>query len=260
MRTGIIHNQPAGTLTSVADASIHVAVLSAPYNKSYSHQESKDFNLNGYDGFDDSVPEEQYQAEQVALLNALGRVLAPDGSVFYVHKDRRVNGRLITPQEWIAKAEGLRPWQVIVWNRGSTWNHASGQLYPITEYVFWLARPDCNPRFDQAATGWTQVWAISPHDETGRNSHPAPFPLALPLRCILMTAPRPGDIVLDCYMGSGTTAVAATLLGLPWVGYETSPRYVGLAKDRVASALERWRNPGAGPASWEKKRPPRRVA
>lgn len=62
--------------------------------------------------------------------------------------------------------------------------------------------------------------------------HPAPFPLELPLRLILLYT-NVDDIVLDPFMGSGTTAIAARLTQRHYIGYEISPEYVELANERI---------------------------
>ncbi len=63
-------------------------------------------------------------------------------------------------------------------------------------------------------------------------AHPAPFPLDLPLRLILLYT-NMDDIVLDPFMGSGSTAIAAKLTQRHYLGYEISPEYVELANERV---------------------------
>lgn len=69
---------------------------------------------------------------------------------------------------------------------------------------------------------------------SGRGGHGAQFPLALPGRCIALSS-KPGDIVLDPFMGSGTTAVAAELLGRSWLGFEISPTYAAATAERLRS-------------------------
>ena len=64
-----------------------------------------------------------------------------------------------------------------------------------------------------------------------KNPHPAPFPVELASKCI--RAAKEG-IVLDPFMGSGTTAVAAEMAGLDWIGIEQSAKYVKMAEDRIA--------------------------
>lgn len=78
------------------------------------------------------------------------------------------------------------------------------------------------------------VWEIPPESVT-RIGHPAPFPVALPRRLIELYTYK-GDLVLDPFMGSGSTAVAAVATGRHYVGFDTDPDYVALAEARVAEA------------------------
>ena len=76
------------------------------------------------------------------------------------------------------------------------------------------------------------VWEIPPESAT-RVRHPAPFPVELPARLIELYTYR-GDLVLDPFLGSGTTAVAAARSGRHYVGYDLDASYVSLAEQRVA--------------------------
>ncbi len=64
--------------------------------------------------------------------------------------------------------------------------------------------------------------------------HPAPFPVELPERLIHLYT-YGGDVVLDPFLGSGSTAVAAVRTGRHYVGYDTDANYVALARDRVTA-------------------------
>ena len=68
--------------------------------------------------------------------------------------------------------------------------------------------------------------------ECGNKNHSAAFPLELPQWFILLFT-KPGDVVLDPFLGSGTTAVAAVQLGRVFVGIEVDPTFVNLARDRI---------------------------
>lgn len=81
----------------------------------------------------------------------------------------------------------------------------------------------------------TDLWDIPPESAT-RVGHPAPFPVELPLRLIELYTYR-DDVVLDPFMGSGSTAVAAVRSARHFVGYDTAPDYVGAARDRVQREL-----------------------
>jgi len=80
------------------------------------------------------------------------------------------------------------------------------------------------------------VWDIPP-ESAKRVGHPAPFPIALPQRFIELYT-YTGDLVLDPFMGSGSTAVAAVRTGRHYLGYDTDPAYVDLARARVAAETE----------------------
>ena len=75
------------------------------------------------------------------------------------------------------------------------------------------------------------VWEI-PSERATRVGHPAPFPEALPRRLIELYTYR-GDLVLDPFIGSGTTAVAAQASNRHFVGFDTEPEYIELARDRL---------------------------
>lgn len=78
------------------------------------------------------------------------------------------------------------------------------------------------------------VWKIRP-ESARRVGHPAPFPIELPRRVIELFTYR-DDLVLDPFMGSGSTAVAALQTGRHWFGYDADPTYVELAEKRLADA------------------------
>lgn len=95
------------------------------------------------------------------------------------------------------------------------------------------AESTTNPDEFMAAT--LDVWEIPP-ESANRVGHPAPFPVALPERLILLYTYK-GDLVLDPFAGSGTTAVAAVRTGRHFVCYETVPSYVELARKRIEAAV-----------------------
>ena len=75
------------------------------------------------------------------------------------------------------------------------------------------------------------VWRLGA-DRTG-NSHPAPFPIELPENIILACS-KEGDIVLDPFMGSGTTALAAKKNNRHYLGFELNPDYIEEAEKRLS--------------------------
>ena len=85
---------------------------------------------------------------------------------------------------------------------------------------------------DEFMEATVDVWEIPP-ERASRVGHPAPFPVALPERLIHMNT-YVGDLVLDPFVGSGSTAVAAVRTGRSYIGYDTEPEYVEVARRRVA--------------------------
>ena len=93
-----------------------------------------------------------------------------------------------------------------------------------------------------SAEGWVQpefgqrfnVWEM-PTESQGQD-HPAPFPLAL-ARDHIATWSNPGDLVLDPFSGSGTTAKAAKTLGRQFIGLEVNPEYCAIAEQRLAQEV-----------------------
>lgn len=75
------------------------------------------------------------------------------------------------------------------------------------------------------------VWTF-PAEPATKVGHPAPFPVELPYRLIQLYTFQ-GEIVLDPFMGSGQTAIAAIKTGRHYIGYEINPQYVQLAKKRI---------------------------
>jgi modification methylase len=79
---------------------------------------------------------------------------------------------------------------------------------------------------------WTKsVWTMNPASAR-KIGHPAPFPVELPFRLIQLYTYQ-GDIVLDPFMGSGSTAIAALKANRKYIGYEVEKEYIHLAGQRI---------------------------
>jgi len=99
---------------------------------------------------------------------------------------------------------------------------------------------------DEFMAATLDVWDIAP-ESARRVNHPAPFPVELPARLIDLYTYR-DDLVLDPFMGSGSTLVAAARLGRRYVGYDLERSYVTLARRRVATAKKEAARPAPKPA------------
>ena len=127
--------------------SIDLIFTSPPYNiGSKSPRIDGRRKSGGYDpksygaitGYADNLSEDEYQAQQVAFLFWCAKALKDDGTLVYNHKPRRKNGVMIHPMQWLLQCPELTLMEEIVWDRGSTHNHANRLFWPTTErlYVF----------------------------------------------------------------------------------------------------------------------------
>jgi site-specific DNA-methyltransferase (adenine-specific) len=87
---------------------------------------------------------------------------------------------------------------------------------------------------------WTKsVWLMNT-ESAKKVGHPAPFPVELPYRLIQLYTFK-GDIVLDPFMGSGSTAIAALKSERKYIGYDIDPEYIQLCEDRLAPYKQQMR-------------------
>lgn len=177
---------------------------------------------DGYENYDDNMPHDKYVEWQRACLTNMMRILKNDGAIFYNHKWRVQRGLIQDRQDIV---EGFPVRQIIIWKRKGGINFNDGYFLPTYEVIYLIAKPDF--KLAPKANAHGDVWEIT---QTKGIDHPAPFPLELAHRCISSTK---GGIVFDPFMGSGTTAVAATELGREWIGCELSESYCKLAEERL---------------------------
>ena len=178
--------------------------------------------INGYETHDDCMPHEKYVEWQRSCLTAMMRLVKENGAIFYNHKWRVQNG-LIQDRADIVNGFPVR--QIIIWERGGGMNFNPGYFLPNYEVIYLICKPEF--RLSAKANGLGCVWRI-PHESN--NPHPAPFPVELPRRCIQSTE---AQIVLDPFMGSGTTAIAARKCNRDWIGFEQSKAYCEMAHARL---------------------------
>ena len=181
-----------------------------------------------YAEHEDSMPHDQYVAWQHEVLSALWRGLLSNGAIFYNHKPRVVGERCWTPLELIPPGLVLR--QIITWSRAGGVNYSPTAYVPTYEWIMVLAKPDFRLK-SKGASGLGDVWRMPQESGT---EHPAPFPLALPANAIETCAPT---LVLDPFMGSGTTLRAAKDAGVRAIGFEKSERYCEIAANRMAQEV-----------------------
>lgn len=223
-------------MRQIPDESVDLVVTSPPYNlKNSTGNGMKDGRggkwssaalMNGYEDHADNMPHEEYAAWQRACLKEMLRVTKEDGAVFYNHK-WRVQGGLLQDRQDIVGDLPVR--QIIIWRRKGGINFNRGYFLPTYEVIYLIAKPKF--KLAPKSNAFGDIWEFN---QEMKNPHPAPFPVALIERIIGSTDAK---IVLDPFMGSGTTAIAATNLGRDWIGIELSQKYCDMADERIKSHI-----------------------
>lgn len=232
----IIQGDCLEVLLTLPENSVDCVITSPPYNKGfYDHHKPhptdawRQRNIK-YGDFGDNLEPKEYIQQQTEILWNLVRIIKPEGSIFY-------NNKTI-----IADHKGIFPTfvfnfnfrQLLIWDRGSSPQLAPIRFLPTTEYIFWITKTNCQPKFYRKGLLFDkEVWRINPESN---NPHPAPFPEKLVSNCLQATTDK-DDVVLDCYMGSGTTAVVAKKLGRKYIGIELNPDYIKIANERLAQEV-----------------------
>ena len=217
------------------DNSIDCIVTSPPYNKKgllgnvkLGNQIWGKFNID-YDTYGDDMPEDEYQAWIVEVLNQCHRIIKSDGSIFFNHKPRRCKNRSYLPTDFIQHSDASL-YQLIIWDRRNSPNIRNDILVPCTEHIYWLCKDKPKVFRDAIDPDYkSEVWVITPEKQ---KKHPAPFPEQLVKNCIQLTT-QENDVVLDPFMGSGTTAVVSENLNRKWIGFEVDKTYYNITQERI---------------------------
>jgi site-specific DNA-methyltransferase (adenine-specific) len=181
--------------------------------------------VNGYATYGDCMPHDKYVEWQRACLSEMLRVIKDDGAIFYNHK-WRVQGGLLQDRQDIVSGFPVR--QIIIWRRKGGINFNAGYFLPTYEVIYLIAKPKF--KLAAKANSYGDIWEFM---QDMNNEHPAPFPVDLIERIVSSTTAK---IVLDPFMGSGTTAVAAIQQGRDYIGIDIAPEYCEMANKRAAIA------------------------
>jgi site-specific DNA-methyltransferase (adenine-specific) len=181
---------------------------------------------NCYSDYDDCMPHEEYVKWQRICLTEMMRVTKDTGAIFYNHK-WRVQGGLLQDRQDIVYGFPVR--QIIIWKRKGGINFNKYYFLPTYEVIYLIAKS--NFQLVPKANAVGDVWEIT---QDMNNPHPAAFPLMLADRCVSSTF---AEIVLDPFMGSGTTAIAAIKNNRKYIGFDISDDYCKMAKERIEMGI-----------------------
>ena len=226
------------SMSELPDNSVHLMITSPPYNVAKEYDE--DLSLEEYLQFLNRVWRETY------------RVLVPGGRVC-INVANLGRKPYIPLHSYIIQGMleiGYLMRGEIIWNKassaspstawGSWLSAANPVLRDIHEYILIFCKETFsrkkgnkkNTIKKEQFLEWTKsVWTF-PAVSAKKIGHPAPFPEELPYRLIQLYSFK-DDVVLDPFVGSGTTCLAALKTGRNYVGYDNNPEYVKLAEDRI---------------------------
>ncbi|MDP1688510.1 MAG: site-specific DNA-methyltransferase [bacterium] len=229
----IIPGDCIDVMKQIPNESVDLVVTSPPYNlKNSTGNGMKDGRggkwanaalVNGYDTYDDCMPHDEYAKWQRSCLEEAMRVINDNGAIFYNHKWRVQDGLLQDRQDIVS---GFPVRQIIIWRRKGGINFNAGYFLPTYEIIYLITKK--NFKLAPKANAHGDVWEFM---QDMNNPHPAPFPMALIERIIDSTN---AEVILDPFMGSGTTAVVAKALGRKYIGIDISPEYCKMAEERIA--------------------------
>jgi site-specific DNA-methyltransferase (adenine-specific) len=215
-------------LKILEDNTVDLIVTSPPYNMG---KTSGNFKFNGYDNYEDK--RHDYNEFIISVLTECYRVLKPEGSMLFNHKVRTLNKEAVHPINLINESPFVLK-QEIIWDRLKTHQTNMDRFFPVNEMLYWCVKDKSKSKFSREFAKLTTIWRINPVNKRleGCEGHSAPFPLEIANRAIHAFT-NEGDVVLDPFMGSGTTAVAAKMAGRQYVGFEISDAYVEMANKRL---------------------------
>lgn len=241
----IIHGDVIET-TLIDNESVDLIITSPPYGVGIEYDEHDDaIGYAEYLNFS-----EHWIYKCFNLLKSTGRICINVPFETAKFGKQTVYADLIN----IAKEIGFKHYTTAIWTKGNVQRVSWGSMYSpkapllippaeaiIVMYKGWWGKEDCEGKVTDITKKefikWCDtVWAICP-ESAKKIGHPAPFPVELPRRCIKLLS-FVGDIVLDPFMGSGSTLVAAYQNNRKALGVEISEKYCQLAKDRLMREMK----------------------
>ena len=214
-------------MKEMPDGSVDLIITSPPYNLGNTHHTGNK-RFKPYGKHNDDMKELDYQDWQVEVLNECFRILKDDGSMLYNHKNRISKGVQITPYQWLLKTDFVIK-QEIVWQNGSQ-NFDKIRFYPFTERVYWLAKSPKTKLHN--VINHHDVFTKADWNSVGTNGK---FKRAFPVKMVddLLSCFPDSEVVLDPFMGSGTTGVACKNTNRNFIGFELDEEYFNIAKERL---------------------------
>ena len=240
----ILHDDLLKT-RQIAENSVDLTVTSPPYNLDMA-----------YGRHNDGASYENYLKWTRDWLEKVYRLTKEDGRFcLNVPLDKNKNGQqsVCADMTTLAKSVGWKYHSTIIWNEGNisrrtawgSWKSASAPYVIAPVEVILVLYKNSWKKLNKGVSdvgrdefmNWTNgLWTFK-GESAKRVKHPAPFPKELPSRCIKMFS-YVGDVVLDPFLGSGTTLIACAELKRNGIGVDLDLEYCKIAKERLFRELE----------------------
>jgi site-specific DNA-methyltransferase (adenine-specific) len=236
-----IYNEDVLRIEAIGKESVDLIVTSPPY----------DVDVK-YENYDDNLPYDEYLEFTRKWLSKIHGLAKPDGRLcLNIPLDKNKGGQqsVCADITVIAKEAGWKYHSTIIWNEQNisrrtawgSWMSASAPyvIAPVEAILVMYKN-----RWEKTRKGrsditrdefiqWTNgVWNFSGESKR-KIGHPAPFPVELPKRCIRLFTYH-GEVVLDPFLGSGTTLIACRETGRVGIGVEINREYCRLAAKRLS--------------------------
>lgn len=225
MKKNIIYNYDVlEGLGKIKDETIDLIITSPPYNLGNNHHTG----TKKHKSYEDNMPEKEYQEWQKHVLDECFRVLKKDGSMLYNHKNRIIKGEQITPYQWIFKSKFIVKQEIVWINRSQNFDKI--RFYPWTERVYWLVK-DRKTKLNNVINK-NDVFDWNEWKPVGtRKEHTRAFPKKMVID-LLRVFPK-AKLILDPFMGSGTTAVACKKMHKEFIGFEKNLKFIDICNKRL---------------------------
>lgn len=215
-------------LRKLPNKSVDLIITSPPYN--IGNMKSNHIKYGTYSG--NNMKESEYQQWQIDILKECFRVLKDEGSMFYNHKVRIKQGKGTHPLEWLLKTDFILK-QEIVWNQGKSANCDKIRFFPFSERIYWITKTPKTKLYNK--NNLSDVWTIVPTHKRKETGHIAVMPEKV-VDNILESIE--GEIVLDPFIGSGTTAISCIKNSRKYIGFELDKDYCDLANEKIEEYKE----------------------
>ena len=211
-------------LKKIQNNYVDLIITSPPYNLGNNHHTG----AKRHKSYNDNLNEDDYQIWQTRVLDECFRVMKKNGSMIYNHKNRIKDGVQISPYSWIFKTKFIVKQEIVWINRSQNFDPI--RFYPFTERVYWLTKDKKTKLKNTIKHHDVFSWKEWPSVGT-KSDFTRAFPEKF-VEDILSVFPKT-KIVLDPFIGSGTTAVVCKKNNVDFIGFEKMKKYVNLSNQRI---------------------------